>query len=769
MSYPANQGEALVQRMTSIPHSLELEKQSNTHRFDRSSRLIVFLALSLLFITLAQKAYRFTLPTDGFSSYPADVTNAPIFQKNLLGLPSPLQAGDEFVAVGGLPYTLLVQSPFLARQKLEAGDTVQYTVLRGGKEITLEVPLYSWTWQGIGRAFLDRVRQGFPTNYASWLALVLVGFVFWQRPRNITAQLMLLFYTVELTIFISRIGSSVSVADLLNPLAYGFSLILGHVSYSIFEAPLILHLCLTFPRPKSFLEGRPWLVVILYVLPWLLFFLDLVLGIGVFSFISAGVYALLCALTLTHTFVTVKDPVNAARVRWFAFGFALSSLFGVLYILNNFSLIPREVYSFVSVFPSGLVLTICLAIAILGYRLFDIDIIINRTLVYGALSACVIGLYILVVGALGVLFRAQGNLILSLLATGFVAVLFQPLRERLQSFVNHLMYGEREEPYKLFSKLNQRIESAVEPEKVLPTILETITQALKLPFASIALYRDDKSEIVSQHGRSSSIPVVFPLLHQGETFGELCLEPRASNEDFTSDELELLKTMSQQVSVAAYAVRQTLDLQRSRERLITLREEERLRIRRDLHDGLGPTLAGLNLQAGLLQTLIRKDPEGAAGVVNEFRGELKNAIAEIRQIVHDLRPGSLDELGLKGALEQLTESLRVETNVTPQIYLDSQSLPKLSAALEVAIYRITQEALTNALKHAGAKTITVMIRLRSHLTLSIRDDGGGLPEHYRFGLGLRSMRERAEELGGHLTITTKEKQGTEIKAVFPLG
>jgi signal transduction histidine kinase len=762
-----------MQRITSVPELLSRERlESTARRFDRSSRLVLLLAFSLLLITIAQKVYRFTLPTDGFSTQAAETSNAPIFQENLLGFPSPLQKGDEFIAVNGVSYDMRVQSSMLLRPEiraLKAGDTAHYTVLRDGQEVRLEVPLYHWTFQGIATAFLEKIQQGFLNNYASWFGLLLVGFVFWQRPRNITAQLMLLFYIVEVSIFISRLASSVSVADLVNPLAYWLGLTLGHVSYSIFEAPILLHLCLTFPRPKSFLQDRSWLIVGLYLLPWLLFFLDVALNIGGLSFMLVGVYAVLGALALTHTFVTVKDPVSTARVRWFAFGFAVLSLFGLLYVLNNFGLVPPDSYRFVAVFPSGLVLTICLAIAVLGYRLFDIDIIINRTLVYVALSACVVGLYILIVGALGVLFRAQGNLMLSLLATGFVAVLFQPLRERLQKFVNRLMYGEREEPYKLFSKLNARIESAVEPEKVLPTILETITQALKLPYASVVLYRGGESEIVSQQGSAFLTPVVFPLVHQGETFGELRLEPRAASEPFTPHELELLKTISQQVSIAAYAVRQTLDLRRSRERLITLREAERLRIRRDLHDGLGPTLAGLNLQAGLLQRLIRQDPESAATVVSEFRAELKSAITEIRQIVLDLRPPSLDELGLKGALEQLAEGLRTNVEGSPDIRMNIPTLPELFPALEVALYRITQEALTNAIKHANAKTITVVIRLESDLVLSVRDDGQGLPEHYRAGLGLRSMRERAEELGGRLQLSSKAQQGTEIKVSFPLG
>jgi signal transduction histidine kinase len=756
-----------MQRLKVLPQFSATATTRDDSRFDRSSRLVVSLALLLLFISVAQKVYRFTLPTDGFSTHAAEISNAPIFQDNLLGFPSPLQKGDEFIAVNGVSYDMRVRSSMLLRPEsrtLKAGDTAQYTVLRNGREVTLEVPLYHWTFQGIVNAFWGRVRQGFPSNYANWFVLLLVVFVFWQRPRNITAQLMLLFYTVELSIFISRLASSVSVADLVDPFAYWLGLTLGHVSYSIFEAPLMLHLCLTFPQPKSFLRGRSWLIVGLYVFPWLMFFLDIAFDVGVLAFIVAGFYALLCAFALTHTFITVKDPVSAARVRWFAFGFAVSSFFVILYVLNNFALIPRELYSVVSVFPSGVVLTVCLAIAVLGYRLFDIDIIINRTLVYGALSACVIGLYVLVVGALGVLFREQGNLILSLLATGFVAVLFQPLRERLQTFVNRLMYGEREEPYKLFSKLNQRIESAVEPEKVLPTVLETISQALKLPYASVVLYREASSEIVSEYGQSSLEPVILPLVHQGETFGELRLEPRGADETFTSDELDLLKTISQQVSIAAYAVRQTLDLRRSRERLIAAREEERLRIRRDLHDGLGPTLAGLNLQASSLTTLISQNPESAKDVVREFKGEIRKAIAEIRQLVHDLRPPSLDELGLAGALKQLGEKLN---HPLLQVRFDILDLPDLEPALEVAIYRITQEALTNVVKHASAKTVTVRLNMTERLELTITDDGQGFPEEYRAGVGLRSMRERAEELGGTLRIHSTQ-QGTEIKAVLPL-
>ena len=142
-------------------------------------------------------------------------------------------------------------------------------------------------------------------------------------------------------------------------------------------------------------------------------------------------------------------------------------------------------YTYYSPVFSLLFVPVFTYIAIVRYRLYDIDVVINRTLVYGSLSACVVGIYVLAVVALGALFQARGNLAISLMATGFVAVLFQPLRMRLQRGVNRLMYGERDDPYAVTSRLGRRLEATLAPEAVLPTVVETIAQALKLPYAAI--------------------------------------------------------------------------------------------------------------------------------------------------------------------------------------------------------------------------------------------------------------------------------------------
>src|SRR5215213_2489333 len=253
----------------------------------------------------------------------------------------------------------------------------------------------------------------------------------------------------------------------------------------------------------------------------------------------------------------------------------------------------------VLIFSAASTIPVATGIALLKYRLYDIDLIISRTLVYGALSVIVVGLYMLVVASLGALLRAQGSLFASLLAAGLVAVLFAPLRDRLQGAVNRLMYGHRDDPYEVLSGLGERLEATLAPDAVLPTIVESVAQALKLPYAAITLKRSAEEEPVkaAEYGKKGAgEPLIVPLGYQQETVGELILSPRSPGESFSKSDLRLLGDLARQVGVAAHAVRLATELQRSRERLVTAREEERKRLRRDLHDGVGPQLAALTLK-----------------------------------------------------------------------------------------------------------------------------------------------------------------------------
>ena len=407
-------------------------------------------------------------------------------------------------------------------------------------------------------------------------------------------------------------------------------------------------------------------------------------------------------------------------------------------------------------------------IAIVRHRLYDIDVVINRTLVYGALTSCVVGIYALAVVALGALFHTQGNIAVSLSATGLVAVLFQPLRSRLQRFVNRLMYGERDEPYAVISRLGRRLEATLAPESVLPTIAETIAQALKLPYAAILLKEGEDFRRAAAYGTPTGEPETLPLSYQRAEVGRLLLSPRTPGEGFSVADRSLLEDLARQAEVAVHAVLLTADLQRSRERLVATREEERRRLRRDLHDGLGAQLAGLNVQAGTLRRLIVRDPAAADELVVELREELRSAIADIRHLVHDLRPPALDDLGLVEALRRLTELYGSEAE-QPRVTIEGpEELPDLPAAVEVAVYRIVQEALTNVARHAQAHSCAVRLAVDKDVALEIVDDGGGIPAEREAGVGLSSMRERASELGGSCVVESVPEGGTRVLVHLPL-
>jgi signal transduction histidine kinase len=455
----------------------------------------------------------------------------------------------------------------------------------------------------------------------------------------------------------------------------------------------------------------------------------------------------------------------------------LAMAFAVLFFVADFVARALGTRAYVVTSP-GMSLSIALVpvamgLAILRYRLWDIDVVISRTLLYLTLSASVVGIYVFIVGWLGTLFRTRDNpsagsgqsLVISLVATGVVAVLFQPLRERVQRGVNRLLYGERDEPYAVISRLGRRLEESLAPDAVLPAIAGTVREALRLPYSAIALQQGDSQVIVAALGEPVPDPVRLPLVYRHEPVGELLLAPRAPGEAFSPADRRLLDDLARQAGVAVHAVQLTHELQQARERLVATREEERRRLRRDLHDGLGSQLAALNLQAGALRGLIERDPAAAQDEVVELRAQLRAAIASIRTLVHGLRPPAIDELGLLVALRERArqysaEGLVVETDLP-------DTLPALPAAVEVAVYRIVEEALANVARHADARWCVVRLAAGDVVVLSIEDDGRGIDPFARAGVGLLSMRERAEEVGGSCAIGPRAGSGTRISVQLP--
>jgi len=267
----------------------------------------------------------------------------------------------------------------------------------------------------------------------------------------------------------------------------------------------------------------------------------------------------------------------------------------------------------------------------------------------------------------------------------------------------------------------------------------------------------------------TATPLTLPLIYQHEPVGHLRVAQRSPDEPFTPAERRLLEDIAHQAGLAVHAVRLTADLQRSRERLVTTREEERRRLRRDLHDGLGPQLASYTLKLEAARDSVQPNPERATALLNDLLGKSQTIIADVRRLVYGLRPPALDELGLSGAIHEF--AAQSETNGTHIAVSAPQELPPLPAAVEVAAYRIVQEAVNNVIRHAQAKTCGITLSLTQEpmeLSVVIRDDGVGLTPAPRAGVGLNSMRERAAELGGACVIEAMPEGGTRVTAKLPM-
>jgi signal transduction histidine kinase len=629
-------------------------------------------------------------------------------------------------------------------------------------------------------------------SVASALVWVVVGtLIFWRRSDNWIA----LFASLCLIMFgtFGLNGSALALPDQDPALWLPVRLL------ALFSNVALFTFVLNFPNGRFVPRWSRW-AIILFAAHDVFFFLfpgsifNLAESFPPLDFALLATLASIAIGSQLYRYRQVSTPVERQQTKWVVFGLVSAGL-GVLMFEVPISGSPfgqfDPLYALAiqtALFGSLLLIPLSIGVAILRYRLWDIDVVINRTLVYGTLSAIVVALYTLIVVALGELFLARADLAVSLVATGVVAVLFAPLRERLQRGANRLMYGERDDPYEVLSRLGRRLEATIAPKAVLETIVETIAQALKVPYAAIELKQNGaRSETAAEYGTPKGEPLDLPLVYQRETVGHLIVATRAPGEIFSPADVRLLEDLARQVEVAVHAIRLTQDLQHSRERLVTTREEERRRLRRDLHDGLGPTLGYLTLGLDTACRLLTQDPKGAEALLRELKAQTQEAISDVRRLVYGLRPPALDDLGLIPAIRQqaakhglLVEDLlggqgsgwANEHNTWPVFSVEaSEDLPLLPAAVEVACYRIAQEAIANAARHSGASTCHVRLSLNEangSLELEVADDGVGVAEGRKSGVGMNSMRERAEELGGTLTVETLPEGGTRVLSRLPL-
>jgi len=415
----------------------------------------------------------------------------------------------------------------------------------------------------------------------------------------------------------------------------------------------------------------------------------------------------------------------------------------------------------VGVLISGTVLPATIGVALFRSRLFDIELVLSRTVTYGVLTLLVVGTYaaVLVAGRRLV----GGEDAAGLVAVGAVAVAILPVHARLRRWVERWVYGDRSDPVVALRRLSDRLAGSAGPEDVVQTVADTVAEALRVDRVTVEV---DRAGVVGApvDGASGAGRVVVPLQHHQERLGRLVVDVPPGR-PFTPADRELLDDLARHAAVVVKAVYLDLDLSASRARLVTAREEERRRLRRDLHDGLGPALAAIVLK---LDAVGRAAPD-ARDLVAELRTEARSAIEDIRRLVDDLRPPALDEVGLVAAVRQRAASLSRAGEQSLVVDVDGPSTPpELAAAVEVAAYRIATEAVTNVVRHAGASRCVVTMSVNGELELTVADNGRRAWDADRVGVGWSSMRDRAAELGGTCEISRRAEGGTLVRAVLPL-
>jgi signal transduction histidine kinase len=437
---------------------------------------------------------------------------------------------------------------------------------------------------------------------------------------------------------------------------------------------------------------------------------------------------------------------------WLVWGATSIPLALVLLWVGHFVLRDNTLVIDLALVLAGVAFPVAIGIAILRYQLFDIELVLSRTLTYGVLVAAVVAVYAL---SLVVAEQLVGDSALGgVIAVALVAAAMQPAYSIVRRRIERWVYGYRSEPATALRRLGASLESS-DPLHVVETITSSVRDALKVDRVWVAAPG-------SEQGGDPRV-VRVPLIHREELIGDLVVEVPAGRR-FSPADNALLHDLARHAAVTVRAAQLAGELQASRSRIVKAREEERKRLRRDLHDGVGPSLAAILMKLEAARS--RKEGTARDDLLTEIRDETKAAITEVRRAVDELRPPAIDEIGLSGAIRQRALSLS-----TGQLVFEVHGPPippLIPAAVEVAAFRIASEAMTNVAKHSGASRCRVSLVFDQMLELTVSDNGRGNGQPTRNGVGWSSMTERAAELGGTCTISDDVHGGLLVRALLPL-
>ncbi len=773
-----------------VPAALAAQGRAD-RRARRRSRL--FATVVLVLVVVPPVAWlvlaRGTSPADGTMTYPSDWSSSGVQVLETTGVPTlgpstcdaPLRKDDVVTHIDGRSIQAWVENQV---DRPAPDGQVTYTVAQDGETCRVDISLGPFPWS-------ERV-----SAHALVLPLVLVlwavgTFVFLKRPRDWAAQ-ALFAMAVLLPWGATSWPFGIQVIDLAEgPRLWHF--VVGDIANALLWGA-ILQFALSFPRPVPPLRARPARLTTVYAVPFVLYFGHVAFGplLGTsaasgslgrlgdwltISAPSARIVPVLVTGIVWWQYRHAADDAERRRFRLIVYTLLLCAglYLGLGQIPDFFgdTIVPYD--WLVVVFVT---LPVALGVAVLQYGIFDLQILVKRSLVYGTLTTVLVVLPAAVGAALLTTLSdhparlTDAATLNVILGTALVAALFfQTLRVRLKRRISRLVFGARDDPYEVIGQLGDQLQSKVPADAVLAGIAETVANALRLPYVAIEVLGPDGVDDRATHGEAPAAVQAVALTVHGEEVGRLYLGSGTRSEPFGPADQKLLELLGQQVGITAENVLLASRLQRSLERAISTREEERRRLRRDIHDGLGPMLAAGRMRLEVARQLMATDPNAAADLLSDLVHSQQMVIDDVRRLVDDLRPPVLDQIGLVSAIQERAEAFSGlgEDGSRLEVTLEaSPNLEPLPAAVEVATYRIVLEALTNVARHAHAHRCRIRITRGEALQIEVTDDGIGLPGAYRAGVGLNSMRERASEMGGICTIYPGPGTGTIVEARLPV-
>ena len=681
-----------------------------------------------------------------------------------------LEPGDRLTAIDGVALSEMARHGFGRNSSpptWQVGDTQTWTVLRNN--VTTDVSIELKPNALVETLFLRQVGLFYLVSILFCGMTILL----YLRQPDLASLTPLLIFACALTAFVLIGGQRFRLLYLIDPLQYVLILAplwpIGRIAISG-----ILHLLLVFPTKGRLFERweRP-IVFLLYALPIAAASL---LMLRTYNATDNGLLwtnrwlnqdeliqrslLMLCVPLMAWSWwrgrssLVYRQQFRVLMASILSFPLGAFLVIGLPRILGFEQIVPGYLAGvFLIPTPIGLY------VALTRYRLFAVDRLLNRSVVFGVLIGLVTLLYAGLVGLAALFLQTRVSLPIALLVIVALVLALQPVRRWVQRVINRAMYGQREDPFVVFNKAAQIMKDERDLLDMATALVTHIGQSMQIPFVGL--------EIAQVENVAFGSAEIHPITWQSDlrinniSLGTLKAAQRPGDAPLTSTESGLLQTIAEQTATVLHS-------RLLASKLISVRIDERKRLQQDLHDRLGPSLTAVSIQLDMARNLLETDPQKAAEILQRLDGDTQLAVEEVRHILYDLRPSVLDQIGLVAALEALVSEMDGRVGMSARF--ESVGLVEgISAELESTLYQITSEALQNVSRHARASEVLVQLEIAEQLALLIQDNGVGLPEGpIKTGIGLASINRRVEKLAGQVSLLPAPGGGTKLLVVLPI-